>query len=49
MENLVNDLFGQFVFLQKLGYVPTAVIVMLACGFVVLNFFGLMSGLFTFF
>ena len=49
MENLVNDLFGQFAFLQKLGYVPTAVIVMLACGFVVLNFFGLMSGLFTFF
>ena len=49
MENLVNDLFGQFTFLQKLGYVPTAAIVMLACGLVVLNFFGLMSGLFTFF
>jgi NADH:ubiquinone oxidoreductase subunit H len=49
MENLVNDLFGQFAFLQKLGYVPTSAIVMLACGLVVLNFFGLMSGLFTFF
>ena len=49
MENFVNDLFGQFTFLQKLGYVPTAAIVMLACGLVVLNFFGLMSGLFTFF
>jgi NADH-quinone oxidoreductase subunit H len=49
MENLVNDLFGQFTFLQELGYVPTAAIVMLACGLVVLNFFGLMSGLFTFF
>mgnify|MGYP000184535016 CR=1 FL=1 len=49
MENLVNDLFGQFALFQKLGYVPTAAIVMLACGLVVLNFFGLMSGLFTFF
>ena len=49
MENLVNDLFGQFTLLQKLGYVPTAAIVMVACGLVVLNFFGLMSGLFTFF
>ena len=49
MENLVNDLFRQFTFLQELGYVPTAAIVMLACGLVVLNFFGLMSGLFTFF
>jgi NADH-quinone oxidoreductase subunit H len=49
MENLVKDLFGQFTFLQELGYVPTAAIVMLACGLVVLNFFGLMSGLFTFF
>ena len=49
MENLVNDLFGQFAFLQKLGYVPTAAVVMLACGFLVLNFFGLMSGFYTFF
>jgi NADH:ubiquinone oxidoreductase subunit H len=49
MENLVNDLLGQFAFLQKLGYVPTAAVVMLTCGFIVLNFFGLMSGLFTFF
>jgi NADH:ubiquinone oxidoreductase subunit H len=48
MENLVNDLFGQFAFLQKLGYVPTAAVVMLACAFVVLNFFGLMSGLYTY-
>jgi NADH:ubiquinone oxidoreductase subunit H len=49
MENLVNDLFGQFAFLQKLGYVPTAAVVMLTCGFLVLNFFGLMSGFYTFF
>jgi NADH-quinone oxidoreductase subunit H len=49
MENLVNDLFGQFAFLQKLGYVPTAAVVMLTCGLIVLNFFGVMSGLFTFF
>lgn len=49
MENLVNDLFGQFAFLQKLGYVTTAAVVMLACGFLVLNFFGLMSGFYTFF
>jgi len=49
MENLVNDLFVQFAFLQKLGYVTTAAVVMLACGFLVLNFFGLMSGFYTFF
>ena len=49
MENLVNDLFGQFAFLQKLGYVPTAAVVMLTCGLIVLNFFGVMSGLYTFF
>ncbi|MES0396808.1 MAG: complex I subunit 1 family protein [Syntrophobacteria bacterium] len=49
MENLVNDLFGQFAFLQKLGYVPTAAVVMLTCGLIVLNFFGLMSGFYTFF
>ena len=49
MENLVNDLFGQFALLQKLGYVPTAAVVMLTCGLIVLNFFALMSGLFTFF
>ncbi|UCE82582.1 MAG: NADH-quinone oxidoreductase subunit H [Deltaproteobacteria bacterium] len=48
MENLVNDLFGQFTFLQKIGYVPTAAVVMLACALVVLNFFGLMSGLYTY-
>ncbi len=49
MENFVNDLFRQFSLFQHIGYVPTAAIVMLACAFVVLNFFGLMSGLFTFF
>jgi NADH:ubiquinone oxidoreductase subunit H len=48
MENLVNDLFGQFTFLQKIGYVSTAAVVMLACALVVLNFFGLMSGLYTY-
>jgi NADH:ubiquinone oxidoreductase subunit H len=48
MENLVNEIFGQFTFLQRIGYVPTAAVVMLACALVVLNFFGLMSGLYTY-
>ena len=48
MENLVNDLFSKFRLFQQIGYVPTAAVVMLSCGLVVLNFFGLMSGLYTF-
>ncbi len=48
MENLVNHLFTEFTLLQKIGYVPTAAVVMLACALVVLNFFGLMSGLYTY-
>ena len=34
--------------MQKIGYVPTAAVVMLACALLVLNFFGLMSGLYTY-
>jgi len=49
MESFVNDLFRQYSFLQQIGYVPTAAIVMLTCALVVLNFFGLISGLFTYF
>jgi NADH:ubiquinone oxidoreductase subunit H len=49
MENLVNHIFREFQVLQQIGYEPTAAVVMLACALVVLNFFGLMSGLFTFF
>ena len=48
METLVNDLFRQFAFLQEIGYKPTAAVVMLGCALVVLNFFGLMSGLYTY-
>lgn len=48
MENLVNELFSKFRLFQQIGYVPTAAVVMLACGLVVLNFFGFMSGLYTF-
>lgn len=49
MENLINDLYRDFSLFRQIGYVPTAAVVMLACGLVVLNFFGLMGGLFTFF
>ncbi len=48
MENLVNEIFRQFSLAQKIGYVPTAAVVMLACALVVLNFFGVMSGLYTY-
>jgi NADH-quinone oxidoreductase subunit H len=49
MENLVNTLFNSVGLFRKIGYAPTAAIVMVALGLVVLNFFGLVSGLFTFF
>ncbi|MEE9569111.1 MAG: complex I subunit 1 family protein [Candidatus Binatia bacterium] len=49
MENFVNYLYQEFWIFQRIGYVPTAALVMLTCGAIVLNFFGLMSGLFTFF
>jgi NADH-quinone oxidoreductase subunit H len=49
MENLVNNLYQQVPFFHQLGYVATAGLIMLACCLVVLNFFGLMGGLYTFF
>jgi NADH:ubiquinone oxidoreductase subunit H len=49
MENFVNTLFNGFWLFQKIGYVPTAAIVMVTLCLAVLNFFGLVSGLFTFF
>ncbi len=49
MENFFNYLYQEFWIFQRIGYVPTAALVMLTCGAIVLNFFGLMSGLFTFF
>ena len=49
MENLVNTLYHEFWLFQKIGYVPTAIIVMVTFCLVVLNFFGLVSGLFTYF
>ena len=48
MENLVNDLFSKFKLFQQMGYTLTAALIMLACALVVLNFFGLMSGLYTY-
>jgi NADH:ubiquinone oxidoreductase subunit H len=49
MENFVNTLFNDVGLLQKIGYVPTAAIIMVAFCLAVLNFFGLVSGFFTFF
>ena len=49
MEDLVHNLYREVPFFQWIGFVPTAVLVMLACGLLVLNFFGLMGGLYTFF
>lgn len=49
MNHLVDDLFREFTFFQMIGYDAAAVVVMLACGLAVLNFFGLVGGLFTFF
>ncbi|MBW1980088.1 MAG: NADH-quinone oxidoreductase subunit H [Deltaproteobacteria bacterium] len=49
MEGLINNLFHDTQLFHHLGYVPTAAVVMFACGLAVLNFFGLMGGLFTFF
>ena len=49
MENLVDELFREFWLFQRIGYVPTAALVMLACGLAVLNFFGFMGGFLTFF
>lgn len=48
MEQLVQDLYRQIGFFRQLGYEPTAVLVMLACALLVLNFFGLVAGVFTF-
>ena len=49
MENFVTTLYHEFWLFQKIGYVPTAIIVMVTFCLVVLNFFGLVSGLFTYF
>ena len=48
MENFVNTLFNEVWLFHKIGYLPTAIIVMVAFCLVVLNFFGLVSGMFTF-
>ncbi len=48
MNNLVNDLYREFTLFQMIGHDATAVVVMLAGGLAVLNFFGIMGGLFTF-
>jgi len=49
MENFVNTLYHGVWLFQKIGYVATAIIVMVTFCLMVLNFFGLVSGLFTFF
>jgi NADH-quinone oxidoreductase subunit H len=49
MENFVNTLFNDVWLFQKIGYLPTAIIVMVIFCLLVLNFFGLVSGMFTFF
>lgn len=49
MEQLVQDLYRQIGFFRQLGYEPTAALVMLASALLVLNFFGLVAGIFTFF
>ena len=48
MEGLVQQIYDGSPFFQSLGYVPTALAVMLLCAGLVLNFFGLAGGLFTF-
>jgi NADH:ubiquinone oxidoreductase subunit H len=49
MKDLVASLYQEFSFFQKMGYTLTAAVVMLGCGLIVLNFFGLMAGFLTFF
>lgn len=49
MEKLVQRLLSESSLFAELGYVPTAIMVMLVCAFIVLNFFGVMGGLFTYF
>jgi NADH:ubiquinone oxidoreductase subunit H len=49
MEHLVDELVHEFWIFQRIGYVPTAALVVLVCGLAVLNFFGLMGGFLTFF
>lgn len=48
MESLVNHLVAEVALFGRLGYGLTAALVMLASAFLVLNFFGLMGGFFTF-
>ncbi len=49
METLVIDLYREIPFFNKIGYVPAATVIMLAFCLLVLNFFGLVAGLFTYF
>lgn len=49
MENFVNYLHQEFWIFQKVGFVLTAALVMVTSGAIVVNFFGILSGLFTFF
>ena len=49
MENLVDELLREFWLFQRIGSIGTAALVMLVCGVAVLNFFGLIGGLLTFF
>jgi NADH-quinone oxidoreductase subunit H len=49
MESFIDYLFHQFEFLQQLGFVPTAAVVMVFFCLLVLNFFGFVSGFLTYF
>ena len=48
MEHFATTLFNQVPFFQALGYWPTLAVVMLVCGGLVLGFFGVMSGFYTY-
>ncbi len=49
MESLIHDLIRESPIFRALGFTPTAILVMIFFGGMVLNFFGLIAGLFTFF
>jgi len=49
MESFINYLFHKIGFLQQVGYIPTAAVLMLFFCLLVLNFFGLVAGFLTFF
>jgi len=48
LESLVNLLLRDSALFQALGYGLTAALVMFVCGFIVVNFFGLMAGAYIF-